>query len=115
VFRLVLIGVVAGLFSAVFCVGGGIVAVPLLVAVGGLSPRPPTATSLVAIGVISVTGAISYGVRGYVDIGAAALVGLPGAAGALAGTTLQQRIPVRWLALGFAALVAGVGIRLMVG
>ena len=64
---------------------------------------------------ISVAGAISYGIRGYVDIGGAALVGLPGAAGALVGTTLQQRIPVRWLALGFAALLAGVGVRLVVG
>jgi uncharacterized protein len=114
VFNLVLIGVVAGLFSAVFGVGGGIVAVPLLVAVIGLQPRPATATSLVAIGVISVAGAISYGVRGYVDVGGALLVGLPGAAGALVGTTLQQQIPVRWLALGFAALLAGVGIRLVV-
>jgi uncharacterized membrane protein YfcA len=53
-------------------------------------------------------------VRGYVDPGAAALVGLPGAAGAVAGAALPQRIPVRWLALGFAGLLAGVGIRLVV-
>jgi hypothetical protein len=33
----------------------------------------------------------------------------------LVGTTLQQRIQVRWLALGFAALLAGVGVRLVVG
>jgi uncharacterized membrane protein YfcA len=115
VFKLMLIGVVAGLFSAVFGVGGGIVVVPLLVAVIGLRARPATATSLVAIGLISVAGTISYGARGYVDIGGAALVGLPGAAGALVGTTLQQRIPVRWLAFGFAALLAGIGIRLVVG
>jgi len=112
--RLVAIGVVAGLFSAVFGVGGGIVAVPLLIAVAGFQARPATATSLAAIGVISVTGAISYGVRGYVDVGGALLVGLPGAAGAFIGTAVQQRITIRSLSLGFAALLLGVGIRLIV-
>ena len=108
------IGLVAGAFSALFGVGGGIIVVPLLVAVVGLKPRPATATSLVAIGVIALAGTTSYAARGYVDVGAAALVGLPGAAGALIGTTLQQRISVRGLSLGFAAILAGVGIRLLI-
>ena len=112
--RLVAIGVLAGLFSAVFGVGGGIVAVPLLVAVAGFEARPATATSLAAIGVIAVAGAISYGARGYVDLGGALLVGLPGAGGALIGTAVQQRITVRSLSLGFAVLLLGVGIRLIV-
>jgi uncharacterized membrane protein YfcA len=113
--RLVAIGVVAGLFSALFGVGGGVVAVPLLIAVCGFSARPATATSLAAIGIIALAGAISYGVRGYVDPGAAALVGLPGAAGAVAGAAVQQRVPIRWLALGFAGLLAGVGAKLVIG
>ena len=112
--KLVAIGVVAGFFSALFGVGGGIVAVPLLVAAIGLAVRPATATSLAAIGVIALAGAISYAARGYVDVGAAALVGLPGAAGALIGTSLQQRISVRWLSLGFAGLLLGVGVKLIV-
>jgi uncharacterized protein len=113
--RLVLIGVTAGLFSALFGVGGGVVAVPLLVAVCGYSPRPATATSLVAIAVVALAGSVSYAARGYVDFGAAALVGLPGAAGALLGTAAQQRIPVRALSLGFALLLLGIGIRMLVG
>jgi uncharacterized membrane protein YfcA len=112
--QLVVIGVVAGLFSALFGVGGGIVAVPLLVAVTGLAARPATATSLAAIGVIALAGTVSYAARGQVDVGAAALVGLPGAAGALLGTVLQQRISVRWLSLGFAALLVGIGLKLVV-
>jgi uncharacterized membrane protein YfcA len=112
--QLVVIGVLAGFFSALFGVGGGIVAVPLLVALARFHVRAAAATSLAAIGIIALAGAISYGVRGYVDVGAAALVGLPGAAGALAGTALQQRISVRWLALAFAVLLAAVGIRLLI-
>ena len=112
--QLVVIGLVAGLFSALFGVGGGIVAVPLLVAVTRLRARPAAATSLAAIGVIALAGSVSYAARGQVDVEGAALVGLPGAAGALVGTALQQRISVRWLSLGFAALLVGVGLKLLV-
>ena len=44
--RLVAIGLLAGFFSALFGVGGGIVAVPLLILVAGFEPRSATATSL---------------------------------------------------------------------
>ena len=72
------------------------------------------ATSLVAIGLISLAGAVTYGLHGEVKPGAAALVGLPGAAGAIMGTALQQRIHVRALSFAFAALLVGVGVRLLV-
>jgi uncharacterized protein len=108
--RLVLIGLVAGFFSALFGVGGGIVIVPLLVLLAAFPPREATGTSLAAIGVIALVGVVAYGLRGEVHFGYAALVGLPAAAGAAVGATLQQRLPVRTLALGFAALLAVVGV-----
>lgn len=112
--KLIVIGLVAGLFSALFGVGGGTVMVPLLLLYVAFSERPAMATSLVAIGVISAVGALSYGLHGDLKPGAAALVGLPGAIGAVAGTALQQRVPTRLLSYGFAALLVGVGIRLLV-
>jgi len=44
----------------------------------------------------------------------AALVGLPAAAGAIAGTALQQRLAGRTLSLLFAAMLAAVGVKLLV-
>jgi uncharacterized membrane protein YfcA len=113
--RLVVIGLAAGVFSALFGVGGGIVVVPMLILAAGFSPRPATATSLVAIGIIASAGALSYGVVGEVEPGPAALVGLPGAVGAVAGAALQQRLATRTLSLAFAALLAALGVRLLVG
>jgi uncharacterized protein len=112
--RLLVIGLAAGFFGALFGVGGGIIMVPMLIAYVGFRPRPAMATSLAAIGLIALEGAIFFGVHGDLKPGAAALVGIPGAFGAAAGTELQQRLPVRTLSLGFAALLVVVGVRLLI-
>src|SRR5579871_1123682 len=111
--QLVAVGVVGGLFGALFGVGGGIVIVPLLLVIG-YGQRQASATSLAAILVSSIVGATTYAFHGDVRVGAAALVGLPAMFGAVVGTGLQQRIPVRRLSYLFALLLAAVGIRLLV-
>jgi uncharacterized membrane protein YfcA len=110
--RLAAIGVVAGFFSALFGVGGGIVIVPLLVLVAGFAEHPATATSLAAIGLTALAGTIVYAALGRVHVAEAALVGLPAAVGALAGTSLQQRIPRRGLSMLFAALLVVIAVLL---
>ena len=93
--KLVLIGLVAGLFSALFGVGGGIVIVPLLILVAGFESRVATGTSLAGIGITALAGTILYAFEGHVDVAHAALVGLPAAAGAVVGTGVQQRVSGR--------------------
>jgi len=113
--RLVAIGLVAGVFSAFFGVGGGIVAVPLLILLAGIPERAATATSLMAIAITASAGVVVYGFRGEVDVGYAALVGLPAAAGALAGSAWQQRIRTSTLTYGFAVLLTALGVWLLAG
>jgi uncharacterized membrane protein YfcA len=112
--RLIVIGLLAGLFSALFGVGGGIVVVPLLILVAHYSERPAMATSLAAIGLIALVGAVSYAFHGELKPGAAAVVGLPAALGAVAGASLQQRLASRTLSLGFATLLAAIGVWLLI-
>ena len=112
--RLLAIGLVAGVFSALFGVGGGIIIVPLLVALVGFDGRRATGTSLAAIGITAGAGAVAYGLHGDVKLGSAALIGLPAAVGALGGVALQQRLQTRTLTIGFSLLLAAVGIRLLV-
>ena len=111
--KLVLIGVVAGLFSALFGVGGGIVIVPLLILAATVPARCATGTSLAAIGLTAAAGALLYGLEGHLHVGHAALVGLPAAAGAVAGTGIQQRVPVRSLSFAFAGLLVVVAAWLL--
>ncbi len=112
--RLVAIGLVAGLFSALLGVGGGILIVPLLILVQRFPERTAMATSLAAIGVTALAGTIGYAVIGHVDVTLAALVGLPAAGGAVAGTALQQRLDRRRLAFAFSALLVIVAVLLLV-
>jgi uncharacterized membrane protein YfcA len=113
--RLVAIGLVAGFFSALFGVGGGIVVVPLLVMLLAFPTRRAAATSLAGIGITALAGTIVYAYRGEVDVGYALLVGLPAAVGAIVSSTIQQRVPGRTLTLAFAGLLAVIGVWLIAG
>ena len=112
--RLVLIGLAAGFFSALFGVGGGIVIVPLLLLYCAFEARSATATSLAAIVITAVSGAIAYALHGDVRLEYAALVGLPAAVSVVGATALQQRLRTRTIELLFAAFLLGIAIWLFV-
>ncbi|MDX6407332.1 MAG: uncharacterized protein QOE13_403 [Gaiellaceae bacterium] len=112
--RLVFIGLVAGFFSALFGVGGGVVIVPLLLLFCGWEARSATATSLAAIGLTAVSGVIAYTIHGDVRVEYAALVGLPAAVSVAGATALQQRLRTRTVELLFAAFIFAVAIWLFV-
>ena len=88
--------------------------VPLLILLCRFEPRLATGTSLAAIGVIALAGVVVYGLRGEVDFGYAALVGLPAAVGAVFGTAFQQRVSQRALTLAFALFLVVIGVALLV-
>jgi uncharacterized protein len=106
-------GLVAGLFSALFGVGGGLVVVPLLIMLLGFPTRVAAGTSLAAIGLTAVFGVVSYGILGRIHWEEAALVGFPAVAGVLAGTWLQQRVSSRVVILLFAAFLVVVAVQLL--
>ena len=108
--RLVLIGLTAGFFSALFGVGGGIVIVPLLLVLCAFDARTATATSLAAIGVTAVSGVIAYAIHGDVRVGYAALVGLPAAVSVAGATAVQQRLKTRTIELLFSVFLVGIAV-----
>jgi uncharacterized membrane protein YfcA len=111
---LAVIATAAGAFSGLFGVGGGSIMVPLLVLWLAYGEREATGTSLAAIPLIAVIGAVLQGVQGNVDVGNALLVGLPAIGGVVAGTALQQRVSVRMVAALFAALLVVSAVLLVV-
>src|SRR5215475_9946852 len=113
--RLAVIGTVAGLFSGLFGVGGGTVIVPLLILWFGYGERVATGTSLGAIVLIGLLGAIAQGgIYGNVHVGTGLALTLPAVVGVLLGTAIQQRIPQRAVSLLFAALLVAIAIELII-
>jgi uncharacterized membrane protein YfcA len=113
--RLAAIGTFAGIFSGLFGVGGGTIVVPLLIFWFGYGERLATGTSLAAIVLIGLLGAIAQGgIYGNVHLGTGLWLSIPAVAGIVVGTSLQQRISQEAVSLLFAALLVVVAIELIV-
>jgi uncharacterized membrane protein YfcA len=110
--KLVLIGLAAGLLSGGFGVGGGVVLVPLLLAVG-LDRHRAHATSLASIFPIAIAGAISFGLAGDVEIGLGVAVGLGGVVGSIVGASLMHRLSTRALSIFFGLVILAAGLRMI--
>lgn len=112
--QLAAIGTVAGAFSGLFGVGGGTIIVPLLIVWLAYGDREATGTSMAAIIVIAAFAVIVQAGYGNVDVGDAALVGIPAVAGAVMGTALQQRVPERAISGLFAVLLVVIAAELII-
>jgi len=114
VLKLAIIGTLAGAFSGLFGVGGGTVIVPLLIFWFGYGERLATGTSLGAIVLIGLLGAIAQGgIYGNVHVVTGLLLAIPAVVGVVIGTAVQQRISQRAVSLIFAALLVAIAIELI--
>lgn len=107
-FTCVGIGLLAGLLSGLFGVGGGTVIVPLLVLALSFDQRLAAGTSLAAIVPTATVGVISYAVHGSVAWIPALLLAVGAVVGAQIGTWLLPRLSItllRWAFVGFLVLV----------
>jgi hypothetical protein len=112
--KLILIGLAAGLVGGGLGVGGGIILVPLLVAVSFEQHRAH-ATSLAAIVLIAVTGAISFGLSGEMAIGLGVTVGIGGVVGSVIGASVMNRVSARSLTIVFGVVLLVAAARMISG
>jgi uncharacterized protein len=106
------LGVAAGVLSGLFGVGGGILFVPTLVALG-LGQLEAQGTSLLAILPTVVVGALSQRRYGNLRARSAVVVGLASVAGVEAGARLATEIPEDTLRRLFALLLFGAAAQLV--
>lgn len=102
------IGLLAGLLSGLFGVGGGTVIVPLLVLLLHFDQRLAAGTSLAAIVPTASVGVISYATTGSVAWVPAIILAAGAVVGAQIGTRLLPRISqtaLRWGFVGFLVVV----------
>jgi uncharacterized membrane protein YfcA len=100
----IVLGLAAGMLAGMFGVGGGILFVPTLVALG-LSQHDAIGTSLLAIVPTVLVGTWRQSRYGNVRWRAAAVLGLAAAAAAQGGVVLAEALPAATLRRLFAGLL----------
>jgi uncharacterized membrane protein YfcA len=112
--KLILVGVAAGLVGGGLGIGGGIILIPLLLAIG-LDRHRSHATSLAAIVLIAAAGAWSWGAEGQIDVVLGVVIGLGGVVGSVLGASLMHRMSSRALSVVFGVVLLIAGIRMITG
>jgi uncharacterized membrane protein YfcA len=103
------------MFSGLFGVGGGTVIVPLLIFWFSFGERLATGTSLAAIVLIGLLGAVAQGgIYGNVHVVTGLLLAIPAIFGVVMGTAIQQRFSQRTVSFLFAGLLIAIAIELIV-
>lgn len=97
----VLIGVSLGFFGG----GGSILTVPLLVYVFGLEPKEAIASSLLIVGIASISGAVQHWRAGNVRVREGLVFGIAGMVGAYLGGRMSAFLDGGLLLLLFAAMM----------
>ena len=108
----IIIGVVAGVLSGLFGIGGGILLVPVLALVLGLDQVDAEATSLLAIIPVAAVGALRQQGYGNLDVRTGLIVGVFAALSAIVGVALVNVLPVEAVRYAFGALMLYVAWRL---
>lgn len=106
-----IVGLLAGVLSGVFGIGGGVVIVPALIFIGGFVPIAATGTSLGALLLpVGALGAYEYYKKGNLNIAASLWIALGLFLGAWLGARLAQHLSPVQLRRAFAVflvLIAG--------
>jgi uncharacterized membrane protein YfcA len=111
-----LIGLVAGVVSGLFGIGGAIVIVPALVLLLKLPQHVANGTSLAALLLpVGLLGALEYYRRGQVNVAYAAIIAAGLFVGALAGAQMAGTLPDATLRRAFGALLLVVAGKLLIG
>ena len=90
-------GAIAGLLAGFLGIGGGILLVPMMVGLLGLTQHKAHGTSLAVIIPISIMSAIVYALRGHIDWTLVATIGSGSVVGAIIGAKLMMKVPAHRL------------------
>lgn len=112
VLEVILVGFIAGSVSGLFGVGGGVIFVPSLVFIFGLSQAEAEATSLLAIIPVAIVGSWRQKNYGNVDMREGAIIGIVSLPGAVLAAYVANALPESTLELLFVGLALYVAFRM---
>ncbi len=110
VILLLVVGLLTGTLAGLLGIGGGVIMVPAMVVLLGMVPVVAKGTSVAVIVPTSIMGTIRNRKKANADIRVAAVVGVFGAASAVVGGTISDRMSDHFSNIMFAALLVFVAI-----
>ena len=108
------ISFIAGMFSGMFGIGGGVIKVPLLNLIMGLPIKTAVATSSFMVGLTATSGGAVYLARGLTDPLSVAIIALGIMPGATLGAKCLRRLKPRIVRLVFSLVLLYASIRLLI-
>jgi uncharacterized membrane protein YfcA len=110
---MLLVGIAVGVLSGIVGIGGGIMFVPALVWLAGMSQHKAQGTSLGALlAPVGIFAFLEYYRKGAADIRIAVLLAVGFLVGGYFGAVVAQHIPELWLRRIFALTLVAVGGRM---
>lgn len=114
IIQLLVIGLISGVASGLFGIGGGVLIVPALVYLAGFSQHAAIGTSLaILLPPVGLAAVIEYYRHGNVDIKAALIVAVALFFGGWIGSVIADHVPEIQLRLAFGIFVVMLGIYLI--
>lgn len=107
-----LAGLLMGILSALFGIGGGIVLIPILVGIFGYPQQLAAGTSLAVMCVVALVGAVRLTRPGFTNWRTGLTFGIASIPGALVGAAIALTLPGDYLRGIFSLVMAGLGVRM---
>jgi uncharacterized membrane protein YfcA len=112
---ILVIGVITGAFAGMLGVGGGIIVIPALVMIMGLSQQTAQGTSLaMMLPPVGILAVYNYYKAGHVDIKIAIILAIAFIAGSYFGSKLAITIPQVTMKRIFAGVLLVVAVRMLI-
>ncbi len=107
-----ILGLVSGVFSGIFGVGGGVVMIPGMIYLMNVPVKTAIGTSLAVIVPTAIAGSAKHLHSGNVDLKVVAMLAPLAIVGGLFGAWLATRVPAENLKRLFGAFIICVGVHL---
>jgi uncharacterized membrane protein YfcA len=111
---LLVVGLVAGVLSGMFGIGGGVIIVPALIFILKMKQMEATATSLAAlIPPVGLLGAYEYYRNGNIHVGSALLVAAGLFAGAYFGAKITLNLPADIIRRMYGVFLLAISVKML--
>lgn len=110
----IIIGMIGGILSGMFGIGGGIIIVPALIYLCGFSQLKAQGTSLaILLPPVGIMAFLEYYKKGNVSLQAGILICIFLVIGSIFGAKIAQNIPISILKKGFGILMVLISLKMI--